>query len=61
MSAADAGALAEQQHLLDAADESFAHLAPGYPDTANPIDFAASSAAGFVPPVDWDVPTGGAL
>lgn len=37
------------RHDLDAAaDEAFAHLAPGYPDTSNPVDFAASVAAGYV-------------
>jgi hypothetical protein len=66
------GALAEQQHLLDTVDASFAHLAPGYPDTSSPVDFAASVAAGYVAPVGWDAsapdrravtdtPTGGAL
>lgn len=65
-----AGELAEQQHQVDPLDESFAHLAPGYPDTGNARDFAASVEAGFVEPVDWDAPsaprvvdaqTGGAL
>lgn len=32
------GALLEQRHQLDVLDESFAHLAPGYPDTSNPVD-----------------------
>lgn len=39
------------RHDLDAAaDEAFAHLAPGYPDTSSPVDFAASVAAGYVTP-----------
>jgi hypothetical protein len=37
------------RHDLDTvADERFAHLAPGYPDTSSPVDFAASDAAGYV-------------
>jgi hypothetical protein len=37
------------RHDLDTvADERFAHLAPGYPDTSNPTDFAASETAGYV-------------
>ncbi|NUP52314.1 MAG: hypothetical protein HOW97_34085 [Catenulispora sp.] len=62
------------RHALDTvADESFARLAPGYPDTSNPQDFAASVAANLVQLPDWgeapvsagrpvaDTPTGGAL
>ena len=56
MSTTDVGALAEQRHLVDALDAEFAHLAPGYPDTSSPSDFAASVAAGYMPPVDWDAP-----
>lgn len=34
------------RHALDGpADEAFAHLAPGYPSTCNPADFAASDAS----------------
>lgn len=37
------------RHALDGpADEAFAHLAPGYPNTSSPVDFAASDAAGYV-------------
>ena len=36
------------RHDVDPLDEPFAHLAPGYPDTSNPGDFAASVAAGYV-------------
>jgi hypothetical protein len=63
------------RHDLDAAaDEAFAHLAPGYPDTCNPADFARSVADGFEDPDPWadceptfapkpvtDVETGGRL
>lgn len=61
------------RHDLDTvADEAFAHLAPGYPNTCNPADFARSVADGFEEPVEWgpapvypprpqDVETGGAL
>jgi hypothetical protein len=63
------------RHALDtAADEAFAHLAPGYPDTSSPTDFAASDAAGYVTrayadcepafapaPAVEDVETGGRL
>lgn len=64
------------RHDLDGvADEAFAHLAPGYPGTCSPADFAASVAAGYVtpayPPADCepvfapkrvaDVETGGVL
>jgi hypothetical protein len=56
VSAVTAGVPAEQQHLVDALDVAFAHLAPGYPDTSNPADFARSVRDGFEPPVDWDAP-----
>lgn len=36
------------KHDFDPLDEPFAHLAPGYPDTSSPADFAASVAAGYV-------------
>lgn len=43
------------QHALDTvADDLFSHLAPGYPNTCSPTDFAASTAAGYNPPVTWD-------
>jgi hypothetical protein len=39
------------RHDLDGvADEVFAHLAPGYPGTCSPENFAASVAAGYVTP-----------
>lgn len=56
---ASVGALLEQAHQMDVLDASFAHLAPGYPDTSNPGDYAASVAAGFVSPVEWDAPVQG--
>lgn len=63
------------RHVLDVdADEAFAHLAPGYPGTCNPADFARSDAAGYVTraytdcapefapaPTVTDVETGGRL
>jgi hypothetical protein len=43
------------RHAMDTvADDLFAHLAPGYPNTCSPADFAASVAARFVEPVVWD-------
>lgn len=42
------------KHYFDPLDEPFAHLAPGYPDTSSPADFARSVDAGFVIPPVWD-------
>lgn len=58
------------RHDFDPLDEPFAHLAPGYPDSSSPVDFARSVADGFVTAVAWDdapacrvedVQTGGSL
>jgi hypothetical protein len=62
------------RHDLDTEDAVFAHLAPGYPGTCDPADFAASVDAGYVtraydgdcapafaPKPTRDVETGGAL
>lgn len=65
----------DRQDLDADADEAFAHLAPGYPDTSSPTDFAASVAAEYLDPDPWadcepafpaatkvaDVETGGRL
>jgi hypothetical protein len=44
------------RHDIDPLDAEFARLAPGYPDTSNPVDFARSVRDGFEQPVDWDGP-----